>query len=1407
MILTTDKLKKLLAEKILVIDGAMGTMIQRHKLTEEDFRGERFKNHPHDLKGNNDILCITQPEIIKGIHRAYFEAGADIVETNTFNGTPISQADYHTENLTYEINFEAAKIAKEVAEEFSSKDKSKPRFVAGALGPTNKTLSLSPNVNDPGYRAVTFDEMINAYYEQTRGLVDGSVDIILIETIFDTLNAKAAIIAVQKYLDEKRIELPLMISGTIVDMSGRTLSGQTVEAFYISVSHAKNLVSVGLNCALGAKQMRPFIEDLSNVTDKFISVYPNAGLPNEMGGYDETPQTMATVLEDFLASGFVNIVGGCCGTTPDHIKAIADKVKNHKPRIPKQQEPYLRLSGLEPVILRPDSNFMNIGERTNVTGSKKFARLIKEEKYDEALSVARDQVEGGAQVLDVNMDEGMLESEKVMTKFLNLLEAEPDIAKLPIMIDSSKWSVIEAGLKCLQGKGIVNSISMKEGEEVFKEHARKVLSYGAAVIVMAFDEKGQADTFERRIEICKRAYDILTKEVGFPPQDIIFDPNILAIATGIEDHNNYAVDYIEATRWIKQSLPLAKVSGGVSNLSFSFRGNDIVREAIHSAFLFHAIKAGMDMGIVNAGQLEVYEEIPKELLEKVEDVILNRRPDATERLIEFAETIKGKDKREEKKDEWRALPVEERLKHALIKGVVDYIDQDVEEARLKFSQPLEVIEGPLMAGMNVVGDLFGAGKMFLPQVVKSARVMKKAVAILEPYIKTQTAHPPAPSLSEESLDPAPSPKEKGVKASSPPLLQGRWESDKYDWMTADPNVYEIVKEFIKQNRSNPTNAEEKMWELLRGRKLENYKFRRQHIIGKYIADFACIPQKLVIEIDGLIHQLPENKDADEIRTQWLEGIGFKVLRFSNDEVLNNPAKVLQGILDNLKVPSFGGDLGEAFLGEGLGEARSGSGKILLATVKGDVHDIGKNIVGVVLGCNNYNVLDLGVMVHTEKILQTAIEEKVDVIGLSGLITPSLDEMVHVAKEMERRGMNLPLLIGGATTSRVHTAVKIAPNYSGAVIHVLDASRSVPVVSNLLNEDDAERRKFVKSFKDEYSQLKEDYEKKKSDKSFISLEDARRNRLKIDWSKARIKKPNKSGVSVFKDYPLSTLRNYIDWTPFFMTWELKGKYPSIFEDEKVGREAKKLFDDANNLLDKIINEKLLTANGVVGLFPANSVGIDDIEIYADETRTGVKRVLHTLRQQMQKSKDEPNFALADFIAPKETGVEDYVGMFAVTSGIGIEKLIEKFEIDNDDYNSIMVKAIADRLAEAFAEHLHELVRKEYWGYASDEKFLNEELIKEKYIGIRPAPGYPAQPDHTEKIIIFSLLEAEKNTGIKLTESMAMYPAASVSGLYFSHPEAKYFTVVKIGKDQVLDYHRRKGMSLEEIERWLSPNLNY
>ncbi len=1224
-----EQLKNILRERILVLDGAMGTMIQQRKLREEDFRGERFKNHPSDLKGDNDLLSITQPEIIKEIHSAYLQAGADIIETNTFNSTSIAQADYKLEDLVYELNYNAARIAKETAEKFTKKDPAKPRFVAGALGPTNKTASLSPDVNDPGYRAVTFDQLVDSYHEQIRGLIDGGADILLIETVFDTLNCKTAIYAISDYCEKNNLQIPVMISGTIVDLSGRTLSGQTTEAFWISIAHTKNLLSVGLNCSFGAKQMRPFIEELSKIANCFVSIYPNAGLPNEMGEYDETAKVTSSILKEFAENNFYNIVGGCCGTTPAHIKAIANMAADFKPRVIPAIEPYLRLSGLEPLVIRPETNFVNIGERTNITGSKKFEKLILSGDYEGALAVARSQVEGGAQVLDVNMDEGLIDSEEAMRKFLNLLQAEPDIAKLPIMIDSSKWSVIESGLKCLQGKSIVNSISLKEGEEVFKDHARKILNFGAAVIVMAFDEKGQGDSLQRRTEICKRAYKILTEEIGFAPQDVIFDPNILTVGTGIEEHNNYAVDYIETVRWIKQNLPLAKVSGGVSNISFSFRGNNVVREAMHSAFLYHAIKAGMDMGIVNAGQLEVYEEIPKDLLVLIEDVLFNRRNDSTERLVEFAESVKQKEKGIVKEDEWRKKSVHERLKHALIKGIVDFIEEDTEEARRQFKKPIDVIEGPLMEGMNVVGDLFGAGKMFLPQVVKSARVMKKAVAYLIPYIE------------QEKID------------------------------------------------SNDTRQ---------------------------------------------------------------------------------------------------------------------AGKVLMATVKGDVHDIGKNIVGVVLGCNNYSVIDLGVMVSAEKILQTAIDEKVDVIGVSGLITPSLDEMVHIAKEMERRGFKLPLLIGGATTSRIHTAVKIAPNYSGTTVHVLDASRSVPVVSNLINPDLNIKSNFETETKKEYQRIREDHQKKRAAKSFISLEEARKNKLRIDWSKEEIFKPMKSGITVLKNFSLETLRNYIDWTPFFLTWELKGKYPSIFENEKYGKESKKLFQDANKLLDEIVDNNLFAAHGVAGIFPANSAG-DDIEIYSDGTRTGVRTVLHTLRSQAAKSDNVPNLALADFVAPKDSGKLDYVGAFAVTTGHGVDELVKKYETDHDDYNAIMVKALADRLAEAFAELLHELVRQNYWGYSHDEKLSREDLIKESYTGIRPAPGYPAQPDHTEKLVIFDLLEAEKNTSIKLTESLAMYPAASVSGLYFAHREAKYFNVGKIGKDQVIDYHKRKGMSLEEVERWLSPILNY
>jgi 5-methyltetrahydrofolate--homocysteine methyltransferase len=1234
MSVTLKQLQNILKERILVLDGAMGTLIQSQNLSEEDFRGERFKDHLVSLKGNNDLLSITQPEIIKDFHRQYFKAGADIVETNTFNGTAISQEDYNTENLVYKINFEAAKIAKEVAKEFTTKEPGKPRFVAGSMGPSTKTLSISPDVNDPGYRAITFDQVVKAYTEQARGLIDGGADLLLVETIIDTLNGKAVIYAIDEYCSKQKINIPVMVSGSIIDQSGRTLSGQTIEAFWTSVSHTKNLLSIGINCSLGAEQMRPFVEDLSSIADKPMSVHPNAGLPNEMGDYDETPEITSSVIEEFAKNGFVNIVGGCCGTTPEHIKAISDAVKKYDPRVVSKQKPQLYLSGLEPEIIQPEKNFINIGERTNVAGSKKFASLIKEEKYEEALSVARQQVENGAQILDVNMDEGMIDSEEAMTKYLTLLASEPDIAKVPIMIDSSKWSVIEAGLKCVQGKGIVNSISLKEGEESFIKQARKILQYGAAAIVMAFDEDGQADTYERKIEVCERAYRILTEVVGFSPPDIIFDPNILTVGTGIEEHNNYAVNFIEAARWIKQNLPLTKVSGGVSNISFSFRGNNTVREAMHSAFLYHAIKAGMDMGIVNAGQLKVYEEIPKEFLERVEDVLLNRRSDSTERLIEFAKSIKGNDKNEEKKDEWRNKPAGERLKHAIVNGIVEFIVEDTEEVRQKYSKPIEVIEGPLMEGMNIVGDLFGSGKMFLPQVVKSARVMKKAVVYLEPFIK---AHPPD-------------------------LSEGEWKS--------------------------------------------------------------------------------------------------------------------------------------------LGKA---SGKILLATVKGDVHDIGKNIVGVILGCNNYNVIDLGVMVHSEKILQAAVEENVDIIGLSGLITPSLEEMIHVAKQMERKGIKLPLLIGGATTSRIHTAVKIAQNYSGPTIHVLDASRSVPVVSKLLNKE--ERGEFIKNIMKEYSKTREDYLKRKSSKKFIKISDARENRLKIDWKSEKSVKPKKAGITILQNISLEKLKKHIDWTPFFLTWELRGKYPKIFENKKYGDEAKNLFDDANKLLDEIITNNKLTANGVIGLFSANTVGYDDIEIYYDENRDRVITVLHTLRQQMKKAKGQPNLALADFIAPKKSGVNDYIGAFAVTAGIGIEKLVDEYKKQSDEYNSIMIKALADRLAEAFAEYLHLMVRKEYWGYSGEECYTIEELISEKYSGIRPAPGYPAQPDHTEKQLIFDLLNVEKNTTIKLTENLAMYPSASVSGLYFASQHAKYFNVGKIEKDQVLDYHRRKGLSVDEVEKWLGTVLNY
>ena len=1219
-----NDIKQILKDRILVLDGAMGTMIQRHILEEEDFRGGRFKDHKHSLKGNNDLLSITRPDIIKDIHAKYFEAGADIAETNTFSSTRIAQADYKLEDIVYELNFESAKIAREVADEFTRKEPHKPRFVAGSLGPTNRTASLSPDVNDPGFRAVTFDELVDAYYEQTKGLVDGGVDILLVETVFDTLNAKAALFAIQKYFNDTGTKIPVMISGTITDASGRTLSGQTVEAFLYSVSHI-DLLSIGFNCALGAKQLRPHISTLSEKSELLVSAHPNAGLPNEFGEYDETPESTAVQIEEFLKEELINIIGGCCGTTPEHIKAIADVAKKYKPRVPPVLDHLPRYAGLEPLVVFKESNFVNVGERTNVTGSAKFKKLIKEEKYEDALAIARHQVEGGAQVIDVNMDEGMLDSEEVMKKFLHLIASEPDISKLPIMIDSSKWSVIEEGLKCVQGKSIVNSISLKEGEEKFKESALKVKMYGASVIVMAFDENGQADNYEKKIAICKRAYDILTKDVGFPAEDIIFDPNILTVATGIEEHNNYAVDYLNATKWIKENLPGAQVSGGVSNISFSFRGNDRVREAMHSAFLYHAIKAGMDMGIVNPGMLEVYEEIPKDLLERVEDVLLNRRDDATERLVDFAETIKSKGKEQVKDDSWRQTDVKSRLTHSLVKGIVEYIDEDTEEARKLFEKPIQVIEGPLMDGMNVVGDLFGEGKMFLPQVVKSARVMKKAVAYLLPYIEAT--------------------KEEGSRA---------------------------------------------------------------------------------------------------------------------------------------------------------------KGKILMATVKGDVHDIGKNIVGVVLGCNNYDVIDLGVMVSCEKILETARKENVDIIGLSGLITPSLDEMVHVAKEMEREGFDIPLLIGGATTSKVHTAVKIEENYKrGQTIHVLDASKSVPVVSNLLSDN---KDKFSAEIKDEYIKLRDHHFKNKIQKPFLSYEEAKKNKLKLEFSDGEIFKPDFMGIKVFENYDLNEIAEYIDWTPFFRTWELAGKYPEILDDTVVGEQANNLLKDAKELLDRIISEKWLTAKGVIGIWSANAKE-DMIEVYKNGTGSEVLTKFRTLRQQGEKSRNVPNISLSDFVAPKESGLSDYIGGFAVTTGIGIEKWIKKFDDDHDDYNKIMLQALADRLAEAFAELMHKIVRTEFWGYDKSEKLENDELIKESYQGIRPAPGYPACPDHTEKTTLFKLLDVEKNTGIKLTESLAMYPASSVSGLYFAHPESRYFGVGKIGKDQVEDFAKSKGMTIDEAERWLSPVLNY
>ncbi|WP_174523137.1 methionine synthase [Pseudomonas oryzihabitans] len=1224
-------LRQALAQRILILDGGMGTMIQSYRLEEADYRGERFADWPSDVKGNNDLLLLTQPKIIAEIEKAYLDAGADILETNTFNATRVSQADYGMEEITYELNLAGARVAREVADAKTLETPERPRFVAGVLGPTSRTCSISPDVNNPGYRNVTFDELVENYTEATRGLIEGGADLILIETIFDTLNAKAAIFAVQGVFEEVGIELPIMISGTITDASGRTLSGQTTEAFWNSVRHAQP-ISVGLNCALGAKELRPYVEELATKADTFVSAHPNAGLPNAFGEYDESPEQMAAVVEEFAASGLLNIVGGCCGTTPAHIQAIAEAVGRHAPRQLPEIPKACRLSGLEPFTISRESLFVNVGERTNITGSAKFARLIREENYAEALEVAQQQVEAGAQVIDINMDEGMLDSKAAMVTFLNLIASEPDISRVPIMIDSSKWEVIEAGLKCIQGKGIVNSISMKEGVEAFIHHAKLCKRYGAAVVVMAFDEDGQADTEARKNEICARSYDILVNQVGFPPEDIIFDPNIFAVATGIEEHNNYAVDFINACAYIRDNLPYALTSGGVSNVSFSFRGNNPVREAIHSVFLYHAIQNGLTMGIVNAGQLEIYDEIPAALRKRVEDVVLNRTPAGTDALLAIADDYRGGGAvKEAETEEWRGLPVGKRLEHALVKGITTYIVEDTEECRQQCARPIEVIEGPLMSGMNVVGDLFGSGKMFLPQVVKSARVMKQAVAHLIPFIEA----------------------EKGDK--------------------------------------------------------------------------------------------PEAK-----------------------------------------------------------------GKILMATVKGDVHDIGKNIVGVVLGCNGYDIVDLGVMVPAEKILQTAIAEKCDIIGLSGLITPSLDEMVHVAKEMQRQGFTLPLMIGGATTSKAHTAVKIEPQYKNdAVVYVTDASRAVGVATQLLSKE--LKAGFVERTRADYVEVRERTANRSARTERLSYEKAVANKPAFNWLGYKAPKPTFTGARVLEDIDLAVLAEYIDWTPFFISWDLAGKYPRILTDEVVGEAATALFHDAQAMLSKLIDEKLIKARAVFGFWPANQVRDDDLEVYGEDGQP--LATLHHLRQQTIKPQGKPNLSLADFVAPRESGVTDYMGGFIVTAGIGAEELAKDYERKGDDYNSIMVKALADRLAEACAEWLHEQVRKEHWGYAADETLDNEALIREQYKGIRPAPGYPACPDHTEKATLFKLLDPEASfneagrSGVFLTEHYAMFPAAAVSGWYFAHPEAQYFAVGKIDRDQVGSYTERKGQELAVTERWLAPNLGY
>ncbi|WP_372943053.1 methionine synthase [Shewanella sp.] len=1226
---TLEQLNALLAERIVILDGAMGTMIQDHKLQEEDYRGERFKDWHCDVKGNNDLLVLSQPELIKAIHVKYMLGGADIIETNTFNATTIAMADYDMQALSAEINREGARIARQAADEVAAQT-GNSRYVAGVLGPTNRTCSISPDVNDPGFRNISFDQLVEAYVESTTALIEGGADIIMVETIFDTLNAKAALFAIETVFDNLGERLPVMISGTITDASGRTLTGQTTEAFYNSLRHIKPL-SIGLNCALGPKELRPYVEELSRIAECYVSAHPNAGLPNEFGGYDETPEEMAEVIIQWAEAGMLNIVGGCCGSTPTHISAIREAVLRHAPRALPEIPVACRLSGLEPLTIDKDSLFVNVGERANVTGSAKFLRLIKEEKFEEALDVVREQVENGAQIIDVNMDEGMLDGAASMTKFLNLIASEPDISRVPIMIDSSKWDVIEAGLKCVQGKSIVNSISMKEGEEAFIKQATLVKRYGAAAIVMAFDEQGQADTRARKTEICTRAYRILVDVVGFAPEDIIFDPNIFAIATGIDEHDNYAVDFIESIKDIKATLPHAMISGGVSNVSFSFRGNNPVREAIHAVFLYHAIQAGMDMGIVNAGQLAIYDDIDKELKDKVENVVLNlpcpvADSSNTEQLLDIAEQYRGDGSQVAKKEDlaWRSWPVKERLSHALVKGITEFIDEDTEAARLEATRPLDVIEGPLMDGMNVVGDLFGAGKMFLPQVVKSARVMKKAVAYLNPFIELE-------------------------------------------------------------------------------------------------------------KVEG-----------------------------------------------------------------------QSNGKILMVTVKGDVHDIGKNIVGVVLACNGFEVFDLGVMVSVEKILEAVKKHNIDIIGMSGLITPSLDEMVHNVKTFHREGLTIPAIIGGATCSKIHTAVKIAPHYPHGAIYIADASRAVPMVSKLVNNET--RQATIDETYAEYDIMREKRLSQTKRKTIVSIEAARENRCKHDWESYTPFTPNVLGRQVFDDYPLEDLVERIDWTPFFRSWELHGHYPEILNDNIVGEEARKLFADGKAMLETIIKEKWLTAKGVIGLFPANTVNHDDIELYTDESRTTVEMTTHHLRMQLERVGND-NFCLADFVAPKDSGVADYMGGFAVTAGHGIDEHVARFEANHDDYNAIMLKCLADRLAEAFAERMHERVRKEFWGYAADEELDNEALIRERYKGIRPAPGYPACPDHTEKGLLWDLLKPDETIDLNITESFAMYPTAAVSGWYFAHPKSRYFGVTNVGKDQVEDYAKRKGMSLAEAEKWLAPVLDY